>query len=84
MWLLFVPVTIILMLVIVASLFAGVFWVLGATWPWLLIALGVWLFLHEDGRHRRRERWASGPRAIPQQSRPWRGHTGRERRGAIW
>jgi hypothetical protein len=71
MWLLFIPVLIVVALVLtVASLFAGVFWLLGATWPWLLIALGAWMFLHEDGRHRRHERrehrgrWAQGPRAV--------------------
>ena len=65
MWLLFVP---ILLLVVAgchawAALFAGLFWLLGAAWPWLLIALGAWLFWHEDGRHDRR-RQAHGRRAI--------------------
>jgi hypothetical protein len=72
MWLLFIPVLILVALVVTAaSLFAGVFWILGASWPWLLIALGAWMFLHEDGRHRRRERhehhgrWNKAPRAVP-------------------
>jgi hypothetical protein len=65
MWLLLVPVLILVVLVVtVSTLFAGLFWVLGAGWPVLLIALGVWLFWHEDGRHARRERWGSGPRAV--------------------
>ena len=36
------------------GLFAGLFWLLGSTWPWLLIAAGAWLFWHQDGRHNRR------------------------------
>lgn len=55
MWLLFVPILVLLVLVFtVTALFAGVAWVLGAGWPWLLILLGAWLFWHEDGRHYRR------------------------------
>jgi hypothetical protein len=70
MWLLFVPVLILVVLAVsVWSVFAGVFWVLGSGWPWLLIALGAWMFLHEDGRHRhrnhRRGHWNNGPRAVP-------------------
>lgn len=63
MWLLlFIPVLILVVLVVtVGTLFAGLFWVLGAGWPVLLIALGAWLFWHEDGRHARRQRWASAP-----------------------
>ncbi len=38
----------------VGSLFAGVFWLVGSAWPWLLIAAGAWLFWHQDGRHHRR------------------------------
>jgi hypothetical protein len=68
MWLLFIPVLILVALVLTAaSVFAGVLWVLGASWPWLLIALGAWMFLHEDGRHRRHERrgrWGRDPRAV--------------------
>jgi len=65
MWLLlFVPVVIVVVLVLtVSALFAGVFWVLGAAWPVLLIGLGAWMFWHEDGRHARRERWGGGSRA---------------------
>src|SRR6266851_4888292 len=46
-------------------MFAGLFWVLGAGWPWLLIALGAWLFWHEDGRHHRKRdaRWRPQPGA---------------------
>ena len=67
MWLLlFVPIIVLVLLVVtVSTLFAGLFWVLGAGWPVLLIALGAWLFWHEDGRHARRGRWGSGPRAVP-------------------
>ncbi len=58
MWLLFVPVLVVVALaLIVATAFAGVFWVLGAGWPWLLIGLGAWMFWHEDGRHSRRRAW---------------------------
>jgi len=58
MWLLFVPILVVVALaLIVATVFAGVFWVLGAGWPWLLIALGAWMFWHEDGRHQRRCAW---------------------------
>jgi len=67
MWLLLlVPILILVVLVVVVStLFAGLFWVLGAGWPVLLIGLGAWLFWHEDGRHARRERRGRGPRAVP-------------------
>lgn len=64
MWVL-VPIFLCLVLVLtVGSLFAGVFWLLGSAWPWLLIGLGAWMFWHEDGRHRRpahsrRGWWAS-------------------------
>jgi hypothetical protein len=58
MWLVFVPILVLVALAfIVASLLAGAFWVLGAGWPWLLIALGAWMFWHEDGRHYRRRAW---------------------------
>ena len=53
MWLL-VPIFILLVLMLsVGSLFAGLFWLVGSMWPWLLIGLGAWMFWHEDGRHRR-------------------------------
>jgi hypothetical protein len=58
MWLVFVPILVLAVLAfVVASLFAGLFWVLGAGWPWLLIVLGAWMFWHEDGRHYRRRAW---------------------------
>ena len=58
MWVLFIPILVLVVLVFTAAaLFAGVFWVLGAGWPWLLIGLGAWLFWHEDGRHYRRRAW---------------------------
>src|SRR5260370_16049700 len=62
MWLLFIPVVIVAVVVfsLVAMLFAGMAWVIGGAWPWLLIGLGMWLFWREDGRHHRarRHRWA--------------------------
>jgi hypothetical protein len=66
MWLLlFVPILVLVLLVMsVSAVFAGLFWMLGAGWPVLLIGLGIWMFWHEDGRHARRERWQRGPRAL--------------------
>src|SRR5690348_16475256 len=56
MWLLLVPILIIAALMLtVGGLLAGVFWLVGSAWPWLLIAAGAWLFWHQDGRHRRRQ-----------------------------
>jgi hypothetical protein len=48
MWLLFIPVVlvVVLALMVLGTLFAGVFWILGMTWPWLLIGLGAWMFWH--------------------------------------
>lgn len=69
MWLLFIPILVVaaLAFIVVATLFAGVFWVLGAGWPWLLIGLGAWLFWHEDGRHyRRRRTWQYRPEPAAQ------------------
>ncbi|MBV9577010.1 MAG: hypothetical protein JO057_00320 [Chloroflexi bacterium] len=55
MWLLLVPILLLLVVMFaVGSLFAGVFWLVGSTWPWLLIAAGAWMFWHQDGRHYRR------------------------------
>jgi hypothetical protein len=65
MWLLFVPILIIAALMLtVGGLLAGVFWLVGSAWPWLLIAAGAWLFWHQDGRHYRRRQaratWIAG------------------------
>src|SRR5439155_21736239 len=68
MWLLFIPVVIVVVVLfsLVATLFAGVAWVIGGSWPWLLIGLGMWLFWRDDGRHRRARRgrlaWDTGSR----------------------
>jgi hypothetical protein len=57
------------------SAVAGVVWVIGGTWPWLLIALGAWMFWHEDGRHSRARRnsrtswWAGHARSVASESR---------------
>src|SRR5947209_10038126 len=81
MWLLIVPLLFVGVLV-VSTIFAGVFWVLGGAWPWLLIGLGMWLFWREDGRHHRARRhrlaWETGSvrhghkseRREPQSERP--------------
>jgi ABC-type nickel/cobalt efflux system permease component RcnA len=53
MWLLFVPMMVFAVLILGATLFAGMFWLIGASWPWLLIGLGMWLFWRGDGRHHR-------------------------------
>src|SRR6266550_4257761 len=65
MWFLFaVPIVIFVALMLAGMVFAGVFWVIGASWPWLLIGLGMWLFWRGDGRHRRARRhrlaWETG------------------------
>lgn len=68
MWLLIVPI-VALSVLIVSTIFAGVFWAIGASWPWLLIGLGMWLFWRDDGRHRRGRRrrlaWESSSRGGP-------------------
>lgn len=60
-----IPVLIVLAVVFgVASLIG----LLGSQWPWLLIAAGIWMFWHEDGRHRHRRRRAAQawePRTVP-------------------
>jgi len=65
MWLLFVPLFFIGALILSAT-FAGVFWMFGAGWPWLLIGLGMWMFWRGDGRHHRARRhrlaWEAGGR----------------------
>ena len=85
MWLLFVPVLILVVLVLLAmSLFAGAFWLVGNAWPLILIALGAWMFWHEDGRHRRRRArptWASAepaPAPSAEQQRAWAARAKRE------
>src|SRR5579859_1084628 len=61
MWLLlFVPIIALVVLILAVG---AVFSVLGAAWPVLLIALGAWLFWHEDGRYARRAEWGSGRRS---------------------
>ena len=78
MWLLFIPILVVLVLAFaVASLFAGLFWMVGSAWPWLLIGLGAWMFWHEDGRHYRRRAqrnaWWSRPQpAVGPAQRPSR------------
>jgi hypothetical protein len=58
MWLLFVPLAICFaVLLSIGLLVAGVVSILGWGWPWLLIGLGIWMFVHEDGRHRRARQW---------------------------
>src|SRR5262245_41124845 len=69
MWLLFIPIlALVVVILTVFSLLAGVVWIAGSTWPWLLIGLGAWMFWHEDGRHHRRRRhhasWVSEPRSL--------------------
>jgi hypothetical protein len=71
MWLVLVPIFILLVVLLtLGSLFAGLFWLLGSTWPWLLIGLGAWMFWHNDGRHRRPSHrpdartWTSGPEPL--------------------
>src|SRR5439155_11632298 len=64
-WLLIVPIVVVIFFVLVMStIFAGIFWMLGAAWPWLLIGLGMWMFLRHDGRHHRARRqrlaWSGG------------------------
>ncbi|MBV9131978.1 MAG: hypothetical protein JO318_04745 [Chloroflexi bacterium] len=62
MWVLLPILLILVLFATVGSLFAGLFWLIGGAWPWLLIGLGAWLFWHEDGQHRRQWRqpdWAT-------------------------
>ena len=73
MWLLIVPLLILVVILLsVGTLTAGVIGLAGSHWPWLLIAAGIWLFWHEDGRHRRvrRRDWpTSVPTSAPPPSR---------------
>src|SRR5882724_7177153 len=65
MWLLFVPLAILFAVLLSAGLLvAGVVSILGWGWPWLLIALGIWMFVHEDGRHRRARQWKTAGGSI--------------------
>lgn len=52
MWLI-VPIVVFVLILSVTTLLAGLFWMVGAAWPWLLIGLGMWMFWREDGRHHR-------------------------------
>jgi hypothetical protein len=73
MWLLLVPILLLaIVMITVGSLFAGLFWLVGNTWPWLLIAAGAWMFWHQDGRHHRRRqtRAAWVARETPAQTQP--------------
>ncbi|MCA1646362.1 MAG: hypothetical protein LC797_13190 [Chloroflexi bacterium] len=73
MWLVIVPIVMFGALIL-ATIFAGVFWVLGAGWPWLLIGLGMWLLWRGDGRHHRARRhraaWDTHSRHTPAANRP--------------
>ncbi len=53
MWLLLVPIVCVVVIMLLVGLLQGVFWLLGSAWPVLLIGLGVWMFWHQDGPHRR-------------------------------
>jgi hypothetical protein len=58
MWLLFVPLAILFAVLLATGLLvAGIFSILGAGWPVLLIALGIWMFMHEGRRHQRARHW---------------------------
>jgi hypothetical protein len=71
MWLLIVPLIIVLVVVLsVGTLTAALFGALGGNWPWLLIGAGVWMFWHEDGRHRHRRRQQQEWRTIAASSKP--------------
>jgi hypothetical protein len=71
MWLLLVPILLVVLAVVLVAALAGALiglvglalGALGIGWPWLLIALGIWLFWHEDGRGRRRRRHARNAEA---------------------
>ncbi len=78
MMFLLIPILIALVVVFgLVSLTAGLFSLVGAGWPWLLIGLGVFMFWHEDGRHHRhsrhQRRWAKRHawQAVEPTSGPW-------------
>jgi hypothetical protein len=77
MWVL-IPLVVLLVIVLsVTSLLSAVVGAMGGNWPWLLIALGVFLFWKEDGWHRRRgqrERHGWTPRTVPPSWEARRGH----------
>jgi len=83
MWLLFVP--ILILVVVVLSVGAGVVTIVGSGWPWILIAVGVWMFWHEDGRHHRarhaRREWATASSPFPEVSGDRHGHRHDKRGG---
>jgi hypothetical protein len=85
MWLLFIP--ILILVVVVLSVGAGVAALIGGGWPWILIAVGVWMFWHEDGRHHRgrraRREWATASSPVPQVSGDRHGHRHDKRGGPI-
>jgi hypothetical protein len=63
MWLLFIPILIMIVVALsVATLFAGLFWLVGTGWPLLLIGLGMWLLLRGEGRQHQPRRRGSGER----------------------
>src|SRR4051794_2042914 len=84
MWLLIVPLVIVLVVLLsVTALAASLIGALGSNWPWLLIALGAFLFWKEDGRHRhhqrRRAHFGWTPQTVPP-SEPHTRHQGRVER----
>jgi hypothetical protein len=70
MWVLLPILLIVVLLATLGSLFAGLFWLIGGAWPWLLIGLGAWLFWHEDGRHHRAHRRPAWVASQPSQPEP--------------
>jgi hypothetical protein len=73
MWLLFVPLAILFAVLLATGLLvAGIFSILGAGWPVLLIALGIWMFMHEGRRHHRARHWRQQHVAeVPTTIRDW-------------
>ena len=61
MWLLFVPLALTIAFFLAIGLLAvGIASLLGATWPVLLILLGVWMFMRDGKRARRAKAWRQG------------------------